>query len=38
MDSQGHILVVDDDNEIRKLVAEYLSLHGYRASVARDGL
>jgi len=30
--------VVDDDNEIRKLVAEYLSLHGYRASVARDGL
>jgi len=37
MDSQGHILVVDDDAEIRKLVAEYLTLHGYRVSVARDG-
>jgi two-component system OmpR family response regulator len=37
MDSQGHILVVDDDAEIRSLVAEYLTLHGYQASVARDG-
>jgi two-component system OmpR family response regulator len=38
MDSQGHILVVDDDAEIRSLVAEYLSSHGYRVSVARDGV
>jgi two-component system, OmpR family, response regulator len=37
MDSLGHILVVDDDAEIRNLVAEYLTLHGYRVSVARDG-
>jgi len=37
MDRQGHILVVDDDAEIRDLVAEYLSQHGYRVSVARDG-
>jgi len=37
MDSQGHILVVDDDNEIRKLVADYLQLNGYRVSAARDG-
>jgi two-component system OmpR family response regulator len=37
MDSQGHILVVDDDAEIRSLVAEYLTLHGYRVSTARDG-
>jgi len=37
MENQGHILVVDDDAEIRKLVAEYLTLHGYHASVARNG-
>jgi len=37
MDSQGHILVVDDDAEIRSLVAEYLTLRNYRVSVARDG-
>ncbi len=37
MDSQGNILVVDDDAEIRSLVAEYLSQHGYRVSTARDG-
>lgn len=29
--------MVDDDAEIRSLVAEYLTLHGYRVSVARDG-
>ncbi len=29
--------MVDDDAEIRSLVAEYLTLHGYHASVARDG-
>ena len=37
MDSQGNILVVDDDAEIRSLVAEYLNQHGYRVSTARDG-
>ncbi len=30
--------MVDDDNEIRKLVADYLQRHGYRASEARDGV
>lgn len=29
--------MVDDDAEIRSLVAEYLTLHGYRVSTARDG-
>ncbi|OIQ94730.1 transcriptional regulatory protein OmpR [mine drainage metagenome] len=38
MDNQGHILVVDDDAEIRILVAEYLTLNGYRVSVAQDGV
>jgi two-component system, OmpR family, response regulator len=37
MDSQGNVLVVDDDAEIRNLVAEYLAQHGYRVSTARDG-
>jgi len=37
MDAQGHILVVDDDAEIRSLLAEYLAQHGYRVSTARDG-
>jgi len=37
MDTQGHILVVDDDSEIRSLVAEYLAQHGYQVSTARDG-
>lgn len=37
MDNQGHILIVDDDAEIRSLVAEYLTQNGYRVSTARDG-
>ena len=37
MDNQGNILVVDDDAEIRNLVAEYLTQHGYHVSTARDG-
>jgi two-component system OmpR family response regulator len=37
MDRQGNILVVDDDAEIRDLVAEYLTEHGYHVAVARDG-
>ena len=37
MQPQGNILVVDDDAEIRSLVAEYLTQHGYRVSTARDG-
>jgi len=37
MDNQGSVLVVDDDAEIRDLVAEYLTQNGYRVSTARDG-
>lgn len=32
-----HILIVDDDLEIRTLLAEYLSANGYQASTAMDG-
>jgi len=33
----AHILVVDDDAEIRRLAAKLIREHGHRASVARDG-
>jgi two-component system OmpR family response regulator len=32
-----HILVVDDDPDIRDLVAEFLTRHGYRVDTAADG-
>ena len=32
-----HILVVDDDPEIRTLIAEYLEKNGFRASALPDG-
>jgi two-component system, OmpR family, response regulator len=35
--TQSHILVVDDDPQIRTLLHDYLEQHGYRVSVARDG-
>jgi len=34
---QNHILIVDDDREIRELLQTYLQKHGYRVSVAEDG-
>ena len=37
MDTQDHILIVDDDAEIRDLLGDYLTKNGYRASVAADG-
>ena len=37
MDSQDHILIVDDDADIRDLLGDYLAKNGYRASVAADG-
>ena len=37
MDHVDHILVVDDDREIRQMVANYLRKNGLRASVAADG-
>jgi len=37
MSEQPHILVVDDDSEIRNLVARYLSGHGLRVRTAAEG-
>ena len=37
MSEQPHILIVDDDREIRDLVARYLSQHGLRVRSAADG-
>jgi len=37
VDSADHILIVDDDAEIRSLLGEYLRKNGYEASVAADG-
>jgi two-component system OmpR family response regulator len=33
-----HILVVDDDPQIGDLLSDYLRKHGFRVSVAKDGL
>ncbi len=32
-----HVLIVDDDREIRELLSRFLARHGLRASVAADG-
>lgn len=37
MDSAAHILVVDDDREIRDLLSRFLRKNGYRVDVAADG-
>jgi len=37
MSETGHILVVDDQQEICDLVSEYLTDEGFRVSTARDG-
>lgn len=37
MDAPDHILVVDDDAEIRSLLGEYLGKNGFKASVVPDG-
>lgn len=37
METAHHILVVDDDREIRELLAEYLKKNGLRVTVAADG-
>lgn len=38
MDTNSHILVVDDDLEIRTLLAEYLDSHGFTTLTANDGI
>jgi DNA-binding response OmpR family regulator len=37
MDTPDHILIVDDDAEIRSLLGEYLRKNGYQAGVVADG-
>ncbi|HET7650768.1 MAG TPA: response regulator [Gammaproteobacteria bacterium] len=37
MSTPDHILVVDDDTEIRSLLQEYLSRHGFRVTAVPDG-
>lgn len=37
MNTTPHILVVDDDHEIRELLARFLAKHGLHVSTARDG-
>ncbi len=37
MQRPDHVLVVDDDAELRELLSEYLGRNGFRVSVARDG-
>jgi two-component system OmpR family response regulator len=36
MESSPHVLIVDDDREIRDLLSRFLSANGCRVSVARD--
>jgi two-component system, OmpR family, response regulator len=35
--SDGHILIVDDDAQIRQLASKFLREHGLRVTTARDG-
>ena len=37
MDNNAHILVVDDDRDIRQLVGDYLRQNGFRVSLAAEG-
>lgn len=38
MESISNILIVDDDHEIRVLLADYLDANGYSARTAQDGI
>jgi two-component system OmpR family response regulator len=37
METLDHVLIVDDDREIRQMVADYLQKNGLRATTAADG-
>ena len=37
MEASPHILLIDDDREIRDLLARFLDRHGMRVTAARDG-
>ena len=36
--TSGKILIVDDDRDVREMLAEYLSTHGYAVAQADDGV
>jgi len=36
METSPHLLIVDDDREIRDLLSRFLAKHGYRVSTAKD--
>ena len=37
MNAAPHLLIVDDDKELRALLSKFLTRHGYRVSTAHDG-
>jgi two-component system OmpR family response regulator len=37
MEPSPHLLIVDDDREIRELLSRFLRKHGFRVTVAIDG-
>ena len=37
MEQVDHILIVDDDRDIRELLTQYLERNGYRATAVKDG-
>ncbi len=37
MNDRPHLLIVDDDREIRTLLGQYFETHGYRTSVVAEG-
>jgi two-component system OmpR family response regulator len=37
MNERSHLLIVDDDREIRTLLSQYFETHGYRATAVGDG-
>ncbi len=37
MNTSDHILIVDDDRDIRQLLADYLEKQGLRCTTAADG-
>lgn len=37
MDTTDHVLIVDDDSEIRNLLGDYLQKNGFRATTVADG-
>ena len=38
MASDAHILVIDDEAEVRDLLREYLTRHGFAVSAAADAM